>query len=141
MKLGAFLVATGLLCVTTQSVAEIYRCKGTVKWGGMDIQVRLDIAMPERTDSTVTLSSNKGQLNRTPVGIGKLEVLESTSQATGKLQKYDLLLTTLNTSYPIHGFVVSGNNVHVLRADLYEKGKPFSYFDSFLNRLIVGGCE
>ncbi len=35
MRLGALLTAMGLLFVTTQSMAEIYRCKGTVQWQGV----------------------------------------------------------------------------------------------------------
>ena len=148
MRLGALLAAMGLLFVTTQAMAEIYRCEGTVQWQGVNkwnnvgVQVRLDIVMPEKTDSTVTLSSTRGRLNVVPVGIGKLEVIESTGQFTGDLQKYDLLVTRLSASYQIHGFVVTpGNLVHVLRVDLNEKGKPFSYFDSSLNNLVTGSCE
>ncbi len=137
MKISSVLIAMALFAFADQSFAEVLRCKGSVEWGKMDVQVKLDIVLPEKVDAVAAFPAIQGQEQMLPVGRGRIDVQESYDDQPVEKRTYDLFVTSLDTGI-VTGFIVSGNQIYVLR--LSPRAKSFSYFDSFLERLVVGSC-
>ena len=146
MRVSATLVALLLLCLSPVSSAEVFRCKGSVKWGGQNIAVRLDVVLPDEQDRILTLSTHKGEFKEivalSSVGTGRLEITESVGNETASPSKYKFLVTrTPDKSNSLVGFVVKDTYVKVLRADLWKKEKPFTLYSSDWDEVLTGKCE
>lgn len=93
--------------------------------------------MPEKIDGAATFPIGNGKYQRLPVGRGRIELSESYDNQPVEKREHNLFVTSLDTGI-ITGVIVSGIQVYVLR--ISPQAKSFSYFDSFLERLVVGNC-
>lgn len=127
-----------LLIIATSANAEINRCKGNVEWGGDKTEVQIDISLPEKIDGVATVSTPRGSKELTHVGLGRIEIRELVEGRKTHKRTSDLYVTSLDTGI-ITGFHVEGTQVYILRFS--PNAKSFSYFDSFRERTVAGGCE
>lgn len=123
------------------------RCQGSTKLWGKTIKVKIEIVLPDKIDKTLVtyLPENKSidqlQLYGTKVGIGTIQINEQMG-ATKSSHRHKFIVTRLpSDDNSLIGFYVTGPYVNSIRANLWEKGKPFIYFDSYNNEVIKGHCE
>ena len=77
----------------------------------------------------------------TKVGIGTIQINEQMGAAKSS-HRHKFIVTRLpGNGNSLIGFYVTGPYVNSIRADLWKKGKPFIYFDSYNNEVIKGHCE
>jgi len=121
------------------------RCSGQSSWGGQEVNILIEIAMPEKNDRILSFLSPTSQDPNLPgdamVGIGSIQINEQMGDA-----KYSRRHPFIVTRFPddnnsLIGFYLIKQYVYVIRADLWKKDKPFIYFDSYNNDVIKGNCE
>jgi len=127
-----------LIVYSNLTFGESYHCDGKTEWGDMDIRVSFYIILPDKIDSTVSLPTAHGENKTLPVGRGEIEIQEIIDKKKMEKRTHDLYITSLDTGI-ITGMIVTGIQIYVLRFS--PKAHTFTYFDSFLERLIVGNCE
>lgn len=133
------------------SVSTIYasplivRCSANQTWGNKDISIEINIALPDTTDNYLAILDRSGEYNALnnydTVGVGKLEVTETVGKAS-QSRRHDFVVTRMpSNSNSLIGFYVRYSYVNSIRVDLWQKNKPFIYFDTFNNEILRGTCE
>ncbi|WP_159084515.1 hypothetical protein [Dongshaea marina] len=109
-------------------------------------QLTLNLELPKAMDLSATLSDREGDvttlLSSLAVGQGKIEVKHGTNEP----REHTLIVTQLpdnEMDVPLVGFYIFRHNVHVLKADLYSKERPFYLFSPLYKgaALFTGSCD
>ena len=150
MKIVAGLFITLCFLISNANASPlIVRCLGSSTIWGNTVKIKIEITLPDKLDQVLTTSSLKDKNTEllqqpspyTSVGMGTIQIIEQIgSQKSSHRHKF--IVTRLPDSYnSLIGFYVTGPYVNSIRADLWKKGKPFIYFDSYNNEIIKGHCE
>ena len=134
--------------------AQTVHCTGVHVQAGPEYGVTLDISLFELEHlppGFAALHAGIGRRYRfkewisakTPIRVGELRLRETlNSSPLGEPRNRKLMVTGLpDSENALIGFVFDGIYVHVLRADLHKKGKPFTFYDSERNSTAQGKCE
>lgn len=102
----------------------------------------LDILIPERLEVFEVLTTKDGkykkQIRSGFAGEGVIEIKKKNQKKESEV----FVVTQLpGNGYSLIGYYIWANHPQVLRADLWDKGKPFNLYDSYNNLLIKGTCE
>ena len=133
-------IAILLLAISGSAFAEVLRCKGeyTVLEGKYPIE--LDIVLPEsyRLSAWITTFSGESKGIVIPyLGEGIIEVDKSIT----KRFKFFVTRQPDDSQNSLVGFYYEESYIQTVRVDTWKEGKPFFFYETFLNQFITGNCE
>lgn len=143
--MAACLLTLAWICGSA-AFADVYRCRGSFKWGPGTIDVRLDVVPSDELDRMVTITTPRGVVTDvlvgSPVGVGRLEIVESFESVSQPAHKYKFIVTQLpDKSNSLVGVAVRGPILLVLRADLWKPERPFRLYRTDWDEVLTGTCE
>jgi hypothetical protein len=148
----ALFIGVALLSITSIGAAAplVVRCTGdhTTTWGDMGnqgIQTHIDVVIPEKLDQLMTLLSEKGEqlglADPWPVGVGDIEVKLSIGNQSQSSRHKFIVTRMPDSANALIGFYKMSSYIQTLRADLWEKDKPFVFFDALNKQVVSGHCQ
>jgi hypothetical protein len=127
--------------------AEIIRCNATTKWAGSDVIYRLDILVGNEKDNAFVALADDEKVTDVLSSVRK-GIAEVTVEVAGGFRKPErfTLVQTQNPKpdgWSLIGFFLDQGNVTVVRADLWDEGKPFYLYDTYFSgkSIAIGSCE
>jgi hypothetical protein len=153
MKTGlSLLIGVVLLTITSVGATAplVVRCIGesTTTWEDLaakEIQMRIDVVIPEKLDRLMTMLSEKGEhlglVDPWPVGVGDIEITLSL-RGQSQSSRHKFIVTRMpDSANALIGFYKTNAYIQTLRADLWEKAKPFVFFDALNKQVVSGHCQ
>ncbi len=140
MFLSIFFVFCFAIPNDTEAGPLTVRCSGQPMWAEQVVAVQIEIALPIEKRQVVSIYTPDRQTwdfpDLTPVGVGAIQIAEQMGDANSSHRHKFIVTRFPDEKSSLAGFYLINSYVNFIRADLWEKDKPFIYLIPIIMKLF-----